>query len=377
MKKILLAILCAGPWMAIAQDLSTFEITGTLKNIQDPIRVITVSYIGSGQVDQDSCVVKDGTYHFSGTTGDTDGAFIQLRVKHADRSQFVQNRDVAVVLLQPGKIEVISENLFSNTQVKGSQPHTDNLSLKYRLQPVEQQISEINEKLGAARGKADEREIDRWMKERSDLYAQIRGIQKQFILDHPNSTVSLRTLRRYAGDELDIQDVEPIFNGLTDRLKASVEGMAFERQMVAARNTEVGQQFVDFTLDDISGNPVGPASFKGKYLLIDFWASWCGPCRADNPHLVKAYDRYHEKGLEMLGVSLDGERGKAAWLKAIEEDKLTWTQVNDVQSPEKSVAVKYGIVSIPQNILIDPSGKIIAKNLHRDSLDKALAEIFK
>jgi peroxiredoxin len=138
----------------------------------------------------------------------------------------------------------------------------------------------------------------------------------------------------------------------------------------------IGSKELDFTQNDTTGKPVSLASFKGKYVLVDFWASWCAPCRAENPNVVKAYQKYKDKGFTVLGVSLDGESTKIAWLKAIDKDGLAWTQVSDLKGWKNEVAKLYDVKSIPQNFLIDPNGVIVGKNLRGDELNKKLASIF-
>jgi peroxiredoxin len=140
--------------------------------------------------------------------------------------------------------------------------------------------------------------------------------------------------------------------------------------------TAIGKNAPDFEQADTSGNMVKLSGFRGKYLLLDFWASWCGPCRAENPNVVKAYQKYHDRGFTILGVSLDQPGKKEAWLKAIHQDGLTWTHVSDLQFWNNAVAKMYGIRSIPQNFLLDKDGKIIATNIRAEELNKKLSEIF-
>ena len=134
---------------------------------------------------------------------------------------------------------------------------------------------------------------------------------------------------------------------------------------------------MDFTQNDTLGNPVSLSSFKGKYVLVDFWASWCGPCRRENPNVVKTFNAYKDKPFTILSVSLDQPNAKDKWIKAIHDDNLTWTHVSDLQFWNNAVAKQYGIQAIPQNLLLDPQGKIIAKNLRSETLSEKLAEVFK
>jgi peroxiredoxin len=169
--------------------------------------------------------------------------------------------------------------------------------------------------------------------------------------------------------------VEPVFENLVSAIKQSPSGIAFKEQIETAKKTGVGVYPKNFIQKDTLGNPVSLESFKGKYVLIDFWASWCGPCRTENPNLVKAFHKYKMKGFTVLGVSLDNAGMQQAWLDAIHKDELTWTQVSDLKGWNNDVAKQYGVGAIPQNFLLDPTGKIIAKNIFGEALNKTLTEL--
>jgi len=147
-----------------------------------------------------------------------------------------------------------------------------------------------------------------------------------------------------------------------------------KKQIKAAESFIVGGEAPDFTMNNLAGEPVNLSDFKGKVVLIDFWASWCGPCRKDNPHVVKLYNKYKGDGFEILGVSLD--KTQNSWEQAVVKDKLTWTQVSDLKGWKNEVAQLYSVKSIPHTVLLDKEGKLIAMKLRGPALDKKLAEIF-
>jgi peroxiredoxin/uncharacterized protein (DUF4415 family) len=167
--------------------------------------------------------------------------------------------------------------------------------------------------------------------------------------------------------------LEPLYMMLPTAVQQSHFGLKFAKRLNTSLMTDIGKIAPTFTLPNETGKLVSLESYRGKFLLIDFWASWCGPCRAENPNLLKAYQSYHDKGFEILSISMD--KDSTNWLKAIKEDRLPWTQVSDLKANDSLLTTLYGIKIIPLNFLLDKEGKIIARNLRGPDLEKVLASL--
>ena len=208
-----------------------------------------------------------------------------------------------------------------------------------------------------------------------ELEAAQKTIWGDYLKNNTSSPIALFVLNQYAGYDINVTEVEPLYNKLSKKLRKTPSGLDFAKKLELARKTAVGQIATEFTQPDVEGRNVSLTSYKGKYVLVDFWASWCGPCRAENPNVVKAYSKFRDKGFDILGVSLDEKKDK--WQAAIQADNLPWTHVSDLKGWKNAAAEQYGIRAIPQNLLLDPKGMIIARNLRGEALERKLSEILK
>jgi peroxiredoxin len=378
MKKILVftAVL---PVMVFAQQkTSAFKIKGNINNVNAGIEWVYFSYMAEGEWKTDSIKPKNGKYRFNGQLAEPQAG--RLRVKYfagADGKIPATNnkKDIAAIFLEKGKMNVSSLDSFSNIKVNGSESHTEFIKLNNALKPFNEKMEALYASYSEHRKNKDSLRIKQTMDE-IDLVTKERNetIYAGYVRNHPNSPLALYAVRQYAGWDIDPDKAEPLFNILPLATQNWPSGIELKDLIEIAKNTRIGRVAMDFTQNDTLGKPITLSSFRGKYLLIDFWASWCGPCRVENPNVVKAFHKYKDKGFDILGVSLDRSWEKEKWLKAIHDDQLAWTQVSDLKFWENEVAKQFGIRAIPQNFLLDPEGKIIAKNLRGEDLDKKLEE---
>lgn len=195
----------------------------------------------------------------------------------------------------------------------------------------------------------------------------------EFIASKPASAVSPFILLVTSQLSEDVAALETRYNKLAPESQNSFFGKYLGKQLADRKFGIIGSKAPEFTQNDTQGKPVSLSSYKGKYVLVDFWASWCGPCRMENPNVVTAFNKFKDKNFAVLGVSLD--KNKEAWLKAIKDDGLSWTQVSDLKYWQNEVATMYKVQSIPQNFLIDPNGNIVARDLRGPALEQKLCEL--
>jgi len=342
-----------------------YLIQGTINGATNEM-VYLIKLSQGERITLDSMAMENGTFRFKGSENIPQVYFVRIADQRSQIELFIENSVIS-----------ISADLESLNQatITGSKVHDEFSAYQEKIKEFNQKIQEAYNDYIAAREEGNNdlaKEIEE--SKYRPLRDEVLEWQKQFVKTNPASYVSPYILYRQLAFLLSLEEMEEYVNGLSEDISDSPYVITMKENIVTLRRVDIGQPFVDITLPDTTGMDVSLSDFVGKgYVLIDFWAAWCGPCRRENPHIVKIYADFRDKGFEIFGVSFD--RNREDWIQAIHQDGITWPQVSDLKFWSSAGGKLYGVRSIPHTVLIDPSGTIIAKNLRHDALREKLAEL--
>jgi peroxiredoxin len=359
---VLLPFFLAGFCACKQEKKDSFSVTGDIKGIKAPYVYLHVP--AGDSVKTDSAVISNGHFAFKGSVAEPGMAYLDTKDRYIEL--FLENADIRVT----GNMDSLDK-----LKITGSASQAEYDSLKASIADITtqedslyQQYDNASRKKDSVTGAAIEARLD-------SLREQRRGRIYVYIAAHPKSPVSVYEISSMTIG-VDYPRLKTLYSSLDTAAQNSEGGRSLGKRLAILSKSAIGQPVIDFTQNDMNGRPVTFSQYnRGKYVFLDFWASWCGPCRGENPNVLKAYNRFKDQGLAVLGVSLDDDSAK--WKQAVRQDGMPWTQVSDLKGWKNEVAQQYGIQGIPFNFLVDPSGIIIAKDLRGMALEQKLSEFLK
>jgi peroxiredoxin len=341
-----------------------FVISGTLDTIFNGI-VYLQKRVDAPLITIDSARFSDGKFSIKGVVDYPQVYYLTIPVTKSSVPFFVEPAGITV--------DIKTKNI-NRTKITGSKSQAEYDAYLDMLDQYSAKIKESYQMYNTAQEVGDQEKARYYDSVITVLDEQRSAFSKNYVVENTKSWISPYIMYRnsYA---YEMEELGKALNAFDTSLSHSIYTGFMNDYYTTLKRTSVGQMYVPFSMQDSSGMIISVSDLVGRsYLLVDFWASWCAPCREENPNLVALYNRYHNRGFDIFGVSFDSNRDR--WLGAVQSDSLTWTHVSDLQGWENKAGKLYGIRSIPANVLLDSTGVIIARNVMGDNLKMKLEELF-
>ncbi|NGM66563.1 TlpA disulfide reductase family protein [Sphingobacterium sp. SGR-19] len=365
---IFITLLC-GPVASFSQS-GNFTIKGKA-NPRHNNKFIKLYYVNDTTKITDSVMVKNGRFKLKGhILSPTIG---KLGIQDGQTVDFID------LFLSKGSIRVSAKDSIRYADISGTKMVEEHERLAKQIRPSETKLFDaLNTFKKMPEGEEKKAYITKLIPEISKQHRAKQQIVHEFVTENPTSYVSLYYLDKTAlGRLANYETTYPYYEKLSATLKETALGKQLEERLLSAKGELTGTAFKDFSSTTPEGKALSlnEVISKNKYTLVDFWASWCGPCRKENPHVVETFNAFKDKGFTVLSVSLDTDANR--WKAAIEQDGMPWYHVSSLKGWKEPAAALYGVRAIPQNVLIDGQGKIVATNLRGETLFNKIQELLK
>ena len=370
MKKIVFIITSALLFVACnnLKD-NEFLISGTANGIENGKKVFIEVQTETGTLAKDTAVVTDGKFELKGITEEIDLGFIRI-----------ENEQINLpLILEEGKIEIniVKDSLHKSTL--GGTPNNDKFQkFNTESRAISEKVAKFEKDNGPEMQKAqmsnDTVTINKLLKEYKKFQNEMNDYSKKFIKENPDAYLSVLLLENFLMRQyLTPEEIKSYFEGLDKDVKETKSGKKIKTALDSMSAIVIGKPAPNFSAPSPEGKTISLKESLGNVTIIDFWASWCGPCRAENPNVVALYNEFHPQGLNIIGVSLDKDAAK--WKEAIAKDGLIWPHVSNLKFWEDPIAKQYNVQSIPATFILDEKGNIVAKDLRGEELRAKVAAL--